>query len=188
MCKPDSESLSCAISVHCGRGGFETRLCDAGLVCRLDGRIKTPRPGTRPRGSGAGRPGFWSCRPGPDGPGLSVRLPSGQVQVQPKRGAGEAQVADAVGRKITPGGPLGRVRAGDVEAVGPVSPGGDREKEPDRLRGEGAEALSRDKPDRGRPAAERPHGRGRRGRRGPPPRPRPRRFRRGLRRRRGVPG
>ena len=45
-------------------------------------------------------------------------------------------------RKITPGGPEGRVGAGDVEAQGPVSSGGDREKELNRFRGEGAEPFA----------------------------------------------
>ena len=49
---------------------------------------------------------------------------------------------DAPGRKITPGGPQGRVRAGGVEAAGPVGAGGDRQKELDRGRGEGPDLLS----------------------------------------------
>ncbi len=41
-----------------------------------------------------------------------------QVQVQPKRGAGEAQVADANGGEITARGAWGRRRAGGVETQG----------------------------------------------------------------------
>ena len=44
---------------------------------RLNKVFQIPRPGTRPHGTGAGRREFWPCRPGPDAPGWSARLPSG---------------------------------------------------------------------------------------------------------------